>query len=108
MKFGFGAEISVGLPVVGTVSVLYMVGVQIDIDTGRSTVAAFLLFRGRAELLAGLVTVQIQIEAKGTSGGASVRHTEMIAQVTFGLDISIFLVINLHFSKSWEESRQIA
>jgi hypothetical protein len=32
----------------------------------------------------------------------------MAAQVTFGLDVSIFLVINLHFSKSWEESRQIA
>ena len=66
MKFGFGAEISVGLPVVGTVSVLYMVGVQIDIETGDVAVAAFLLFRGRAELLGGLVTVQIQIEAKGT------------------------------------------
>ena len=32
----------------------------------------------------------------------------MIAQVTFGIDISIFLVINIHFSESWQESRQIA
>ena len=32
----------------------------------------------------------------------------MIAQVTFGLDISIFLVINISFSESWQESRQIA
>jgi hypothetical protein len=108
MRFGFGAEIAVGLPVVGTVSVLYMVGVEIDLDTGGITVAAFLLFRGRAELLGGIVTVQIQIEAKGIVKDRVGAKTEMAAQVTFGLDISIFLVINLHFSKSWEESRQIA
>ena len=109
MKFGFGAEIVVGLPVVANVSVLYMVGVEIDLDTKQVTVSAFLLFRGRAEILGGIVTVTIQIEAKGSvqrllgSG-----ETNMIAQVTFGLDISIFLVINIHFSKSWQESRQIA
>jgi hypothetical protein len=108
LRFGFGAEIAVGLPVVGTVSVLYMVGVEIDLDTGGITVAAFLLFRGRAELLGGIVTVQIQIEAKGIVKDRVGAQTEMAAQVTFGLDISIFLVINLHFSKSWEESRQIA
>jgi len=108
MRFGFGAELVVGLPVVGTVSVLYMVGVEIDLDTGGIVVSAFLLFRGRAELLGGLVTVQIQIEAKGTVKDRVGQKTEMAAQVTFGLDVSIFLVINLHFSKSWEESRQIA
>ena len=31
-----------------------------------------------------------------------------MAQVTFGLDISIFLVINISFSESWQETRQIA
>jgi hypothetical protein len=30
------------------------------------------------------------------------------AQVTFALDISVFLVIDIDFSKSWEEQRQIA
>jgi hypothetical protein len=108
MRFGFGAEIAVGLPVVGTVSVLYMVGVEIDLDTDGVVVAAFLLFRGRAELLGGIVTVQIQIEAKGIVKDRVGIKTEMAAQVTFGLDISLFLVLNLHFSKSWEESRQIA
>lgn len=107
MKFGFGAEIAVGLPVIGTVSLLYMVGIQVDLDTGQITVAAFLLFRGRAEILEGIVTVQIQIEAQGIYHRAG-NETDLAAQVTFGLDISIFLVINLHFSKSWEESRQIA
>ena len=109
MKFGFGCELVVGLPVVGGVTVTYMVGVQIDLDTGSITVGGFLLFRGRAELLGGLLTIQIQIEAKGsvkrTFGSDS---TELMAQVTFGIDISIFLVINISFSQSWQESRQIA
>jgi hypothetical protein len=70
-------------------------------------VSGFLLFRGHAELLGGVVSVTITIEAKGSvkkSGG----KTDMIAQVTFGLDISIFLVINISFSESWQEQRQIA
>ncbi len=109
MKFGFGAEINVGLPVVGNVSLLYMVGVEIILDSSKMVTAAFLLFRGRAEILGGIVTVTITIEAKGIIErqiGPGV--TNMTAQVTFGLDISIFLVINISFSESWQETRQIA
>lgn len=110
MTFGFGAEIVVGLPVVGNVSLLYMVGVEINLETAEVSVAAFLLFRGRAELLGGIVTVTIMIEAKGTYDRKQLPspHTDMIAQVTFGIDVSVFLVINIHFSQSWQESRQIA
>jgi|SRR6185295_218393 len=107
MKFGFGAQIVVGLPVVGNVSVLYMVGVEIFIDSTKLQVSAFLLFQGHAELLAGLVGVTITIEAKGTVSRANDR-TDLAAQVTFGLDISIFLVIDISFSTSWQEQRQIA
>ncbi|MEK6372540.1 MAG: hypothetical protein AABO58_07560 [Acidobacteriota bacterium] len=110
MRFGFGAEIIVGLPVVGNVSLLYMVGVEIDLDATQITVSGFLLFRGHAELLGGIVSITITIEAKGsvkrlTAGDG---RTDIIAQVTFGIDISIFLVINISFSESWQESRQIA
>jgi hypothetical protein len=110
MKFGFGAEIVVGLPVVGSVSLTYMVGVQIDLDTGHVAVAGLLIFKGRAELLGGLITVGIMIEAKGVVDRifSPAKETDLIAQVTFGLDISIFLVINISFSKSWQERRQIA
>ena len=66
MQFGFGAELVVGLPVVGNVSLLYMVGVEVSLDLTQITVSAFLLFRGRAELLGGIVTITIQIEAKGS------------------------------------------
>ena len=66
-------------------------------------VAAFLLFRGRVELLGGLVAVQIQIEASGSlSRSGSPAQTDVAAQVTFALDISIFLVINISFSQSWQ------
>ncbi len=109
LKFGFGAQLVVGLPVVGNVSVLYMVGVEIYVDSTKLNISAFLLFQGHAELLAGLVSVTITIEAKGTiSRDSSINRTDLAAQVTFGLDISIFLVINISFSTSWQEQRQIA
>lgn len=107
MKFGFGAQIVVGLPVVANVSVLFMVGVEIFIATNQLTVSGFMLFQGQAELLGGIVGVTITIEAKGTVSRANDR-TDLAAQVTFGLDISIFLVIDISFSTSWEEQRQIA
>ena len=109
MKFGFGAQLVVGLPVVGDVSLLYMVGVAIDLDSSQITIAGFLLFRGHAELAGGLVAVTIPIEAKGAVQRFPAQdRTDLIAQVTFGLDISVFLVINISFSQSWQESRQIA
>jgi hypothetical protein len=110
MKFGFGAEIIVGLPVVGDVTLLYMVGIEIDLNSTEITVSGFLLFRGHAELLGGIVALTIQIEAKGSVHRTfpPQERTDLIAQVTFGLDISIFLVINISFSQSWQESRQIA
>jgi hypothetical protein len=111
MKFGFGAEIVVGLPVVANVSVTFIVGVEIDIATEDFSIMAFMLFRGRAEILGGIVTITIMIEAKGgvrRLGSGSSAKTEMVAQVTFAIDISIFLVINISFSESWQEDRQIA
>ena len=107
MKMGFGVELMVGLPVIGNVSVYFAAGVEISIDSRIIVVGAFILFRGRAELIGGLVTIQIQIEASGKVIRAADR-TDCVAQVTFSLDISIFLVINISFSKSFQENRQIA
>jgi hypothetical protein len=114
MKFGFGAQIVIGLPIVGNVSILYMVGVEMYTDSTQLNVSAFLLYQGHAELIAGLVSITITIEAKGTvkrltdaslPGGG---RTDLEVQVTFAIDISIFLVIDIDFSKSWSEQRQIA
>jgi hypothetical protein len=110
MKFGFGAQIAVGLPVVGNASVLIMVGVEVFADSSSVVkITAFMLFRGHAELLGGLVGVTISIEAKGSVEKSGVgAPTNCKAQVTFAIDISIFLVIDISFSESWEETRQIA
>jgi len=107
MKFGFGVEIVVGLPVVGNVSVLYMVGIEVGIATNSVTVGAFMLFRGHAEICGGLVGVTIQIEAGGSVKREN-EKTECIAQVTFSIDICILWVIDISFSETWGESRQIS
>ncbi|SHM84790.1 hypothetical protein SAMN04488057_10462 [Cyclobacterium lianum] len=112
MKFGFGAQIVVGLPVAGNVSVLFVVGAEIFIAQGIVKVSAFMLFEGHAEILGGIVSITIRIEAKGTyakkalEGGAS--RTDLQCQVTFGLDISIAFIINISFTESWQEQRRIA
>ena len=108
LKAGFGVELMVGLPVIGSVSVYYGCGVEIYIDTGEIIAGGFITFRGRAELIGGLVTIQILIEAAGKIAQRLGDRTDMVAQVTFSLDISIFLVINISFSKTFEERRQIA
>lgn len=107
MKFGFGVEIVVGLPVVGNVSVLYMAEVEVGISSTTIQVGAFLLFRGQAEICGGLVGVCIQIEAGGSVKRTGDR-TDCIAQVTFAIDICILWVIDISFEDTWQESRQIA
>ncbi|REG90365.1 hypothetical protein [Algoriphagus antarcticus] len=109
LKFGFGANISVGLPVVGNVSVTYMVGCEMYADADIIEITAFMLFKGHANLLGGIVSVTIYIEASGTVKRiASEDRTDCTASVTFGLDISICFIINISFEETWQESRQIA
>ena len=108
MKFGFGVEAVVALPVIGSVSVYFAVGVEISLDSTQITIGAFVLFKGRAEILGGIVTVTIQIEASGKVQDRFGGATNMIAQVTFSLDISICFIININFSESWQEQKQIS
>jgi len=107
MKFGFGAEIVVGLPVVANVAVLYMVEVEVTIAESSIHVAGLLLFRGSAEILGGLIAIAIQIEA----GGGIDRigdETTLTAQVTFSIDVCLLWVIDIDVTEHWEEQRQIA
>jgi hypothetical protein len=109
MKFGFGVELVVGLPVVLNVSVLYMVEVDVGISSTTLDVGAMMLFRGSAEICGGLVTICIQIEAGGSIHRDTVaKRTDCVAQVTFSIDVTVLWVIDLHTSDSWQESRQIA
>lgn len=109
MKFGFGASIAVGLPVIGTVSVTYIVGCELYASLEKVTVTAYMLFKGRASLAGGLVSVTIYIEASGSVTRIPAQNrTNCTASVTFGLDISICFVINISFEETWQETRQIA
>lgn len=112
MKFGFGVEAVVALPVIGSVSVYFAAGVEMSLDSSQITIAGFILFRGRAEIFGGIVTVTIQIEASGKIqdriGDAQNGKTNMIAQVTFSLDISVCFIIDISFTEQWSEQRQIA
>lgn len=107
-KFGFGVELAVGLPVIGSVAVTFIVGIDMKIS-GDIVVGAFIYFRGRAEILGGIVTITISIEAAGEVqkkiGGGP---TNCIARCTFALDISIAFVVNISFTETWEETRQIS
>jgi hypothetical protein len=109
MRFGFGASIAVGLPVVGNVSVTYIVGCEMYADLTKISVTAYMLFKGRASLVGGLVSVTIYIEASGTiTRKTAENRTECTASVTFGLEISICFVIDIDFEETWQETRQIA
>lgn len=109
MRFGFGAEVVVGLPVVANVSVLYMVEVEIDIADDKIHVAGLLLFRGSAEICGGLVAICIQIEAGGSVDRDEVaKVTTLAAQVTFSIDVCLLWVIDIEVTEHWEETRQIA
>ena len=109
MKFGFGVELMVGLPVVGNVSVTYMAGGEVSLTSANINVTAFLLFKGEAQLIGGMVDITITIEASGSiNRQLPSGPTSITAQVTFAIDVSIFLVIDINFSKSWSESRNIA
>jgi hypothetical protein len=109
MKFGFGVEVVVGLPVVANVSVLYMVEVTADIGEKALDIGAMMMFRGHAEICGGLVGICIQIEA-----GGSVHHdlgsgeTDCVAQVIFSVNVTLLWVIDIHESDQWQETRQIA
>ncbi|EOZ95225.1 hypothetical protein A33Q_3430 [Indibacter alkaliphilus LW1] len=107
MKFGFGATITVGLPVIGNVSVTYVVGADLYISSKKFQLLAVLLFKGRISLAMGMVSVTIYIEAAG-GVSRSGNRTECVASMTFGLEISICFVIDISFEETWQEKRQIA
>ena len=107
MKFGFGAEIVVGLPVVANVAVLYMVEVEVSIADTALHVAGLLLFRGSAEICGGLIAICIQIEAGGGVDRVG-DVTTLTAQVTFSIDVCVLWVIDINVTEHWEEQRQIA
>lgn len=108
-KFGFGAELAVGFPVIGNASVTFMTGIDMELTMKDFTVGAFLYFKGRVEIFGGVATITIAIEAKGQVqkriGNGPANCT---ASVTLAVDISIAWIINISFTETWSETRQIS
>ena len=108
-KFGFGVQLAVGLPVIGSAAVTYMVGIDMKINSTELVVGAFIYFRGRVEIFGGIVTITISIEAAGKiQNKIGNGPTNCIAVCTFALDISIAFIIDISFTETWEETRQIS
>ena len=116
MKFGFGAQIVVGLPVLANVSVLYMVGVEIYLDKNKLEVSAFLLFSGPCGSPLRVDFRHDHNRSKRNNCKGQRRNprtgnetsTSLAAQVSFALEITVFWVIDITISESWSERRQIA
>lgn len=105
VKMGFGVEIIVSIPVIGTVSVSYMMGMDFILpkDLASFTIGAFLQIRGRIELLGGIVSAELLIEATGYISHSGER-TDCVATLTFSIHISILFVCNINIGHSWQEN----
>ncbi len=118
-SFGFkvavGVEVATNWPIVGDISILIALGLEMEWkdsgSTSSSGMFALLIFKGEAELLEGLIVIGIHIEAKGgqekeTSGG--VEKTFAICEVEFAAEISLAFVIHFEFDVTWQEKKQVA
>jgi hypothetical protein len=112
MKIGVGAEIVVGLPFLANVAVMYMAEVAAHLGDDGFAVTGLVLFRGHVEICSGLVGITIQIEAGGSiarrNNEAGEDATEIVAQVSFTIDVCVIWVIDLDHTWEWEERRRIA
>ena len=112
MKIGVGAEIVVGLPFLANVAVMYMAEVAAHLGDDGFAVTGLVLFRGHVEICSGLVGITIQIEAGGSiarrNNEAGEDATEIVAQVSFTIDVCVVWVIDLDHTWEWEERRRIA
>jgi hypothetical protein len=104
VKMGYGVEIVVSIPVIGTVGVQYMMGMDfiLPADLSSFSIGAFLQIRGRIELLGGIVSAELMIEATGMVD-ASTERVECIATLTFAIHVSILFVCNINIGHTWQE-----
>lgn len=111
-KVAMGAEIRAGWPIVGEVSVMLAVGLEMEWSDAGSGVFAILIFKGEAELLGGIIVIGIHIEAKGGQekeiGAGGVTETYAVCEVEFAVEVSLAFVIHFEIDETWQEKRQIS
>lgn len=112
-SFGFkvavGLELAAQWPVVGEVSVMMAIGLEMEWSDTGSGIFALMIFKGEAELLGGIIVIGISIEAKGgqekeTSAGGD-TETYAICEVEFAVEVSLAFVIHFEFDETWQEKR---
>ena len=110
MKFGFGVELVVGLPVVANVSVLYMVEVEVSIAETKLHVAGppAVPRLGRDLRRADRDLHPDRGRRRDRPRRGAEDRPRCTAQVTFSIDVCVLWVIDIEVTEHWEEQRQIA
>ena len=111
-KVAMGLEVRAQWPVVGEVSVMMAIGLEMEWSDTGSGIFALIIFKGEAELLGGLIVIGIGIEAKGGQekeiNSSGVTETYAIVEVEFAVEVSLAFVIHFEFDETWQEKRQTA
>ncbi len=109
-SFGFkvavGLELATNWPVVGEISVMMALGLEMEWKDTGSSYFVLMMFKGEAELLEGLIAIGISIEAKGgqeTSGG----KTSAVCEVEFAAEVTLAWVIHFEFDVTWQEKKEL-
>ncbi|HZQ21914.1 MAG TPA: hypothetical protein VFA89_03875 [Terriglobales bacterium] len=112
-SFGFkvavGLELAAQWPVVGEVSVMMAIGLEMEWSDTGSGIFALMIFKGEAELLGGIIVIGISIEAKGgqesETNASGDKETYAICEVEFAVEVSLAFVIHFEFDETWQEKR---
>ena len=109
MKFGFGAQIVVGLPVVGNVSVLFIVGVEIFAPAGSSKCRRACSSRGTPNCWPALVASRSRSRRRAPSRRRRSAYAHRPRLPSHLRPRYQHLPGHQHqLQTSWEEQRQIA
>ncbi|NWJ47073.1 MAG: hypothetical protein HXX08_14530 [Chloroflexi bacterium] len=113
-SFGFkvavGLELATEWPVVGEVSVMMAVGLEMEWKDSGSGIYAIMIFKGEAELLGGIIVIGISIEAKGGTEKeieSGEEKTYAVCEVEFAAEVTLAFVIHFEFDVTWQEKKQV-
>lgn len=111
-KVAIGLEIAAQWPIVGEVSVMMAIGLEMEWSDTGSGMYALMIFKGEAELLGGIIVIGIHIEAKGgqetETNSSGMQETYAVCQVEFAVEVSLAFVIHFEFDETWQEKRLTA
>ena len=105
-----GLELATEWPVVGEVSVMMAVGLEMEWKDSGSGIYAIMIFKGEAELLDGIIVIGIAIEAKGGTEKeieSGEEKSYAVCEVEFAAEVTLAFVIHFEFDVTWQEKKQV-